>query len=83
MTRLICLSLLAAVAALVLFPKESIAAGRKRSQPLFNVIIPSLFPFFVLSTLIVQLGIARYFGRALEPVCAPCSMWAAPAPRPL
>ncbi len=36
-----------------------------------NVIIPSLFPFFVLSTLIVRLGIARYFGKVMEPVMRP------------
>ena len=56
------------VAALVLFPKESIAAASNGLSLCLNVIIPSLFPFFVLSTLIVQLGIARHFGRVLEPV---------------
>ncbi len=68
---LICLSLLAAVAALILFPKESIGAASNGLTLCLNVIIPSLFPFFVLSTLIVQLGIARYFGRVLEPVMRP------------
>ncbi len=68
---LIILALFAAVAALVLFPKESIAAAQSGLTLCFNVIIPSLFPFFVLSTLIVQLGIARYFGRVLEPVMRP------------
>jgi sporulation integral membrane protein YlbJ len=68
---LICLALLAAIAALVLFPKESIAAASNGLTLCLNVIIPSLFPFFVLSTLIVQLGIARYFGRVLEPVMRP------------
>lgn len=65
---LIFLALLAAVAALVLFPKESIAAASNGLSLCLNVIIPSLFPFFVLSTLIVQLGIARHLGRVLEPV---------------
>ncbi len=68
---LICLALFAAVAALVIFPKESIEAAEKGLTLCINVIIPSLFPFFVLSTLIVQLGIARYFGRVLEPVMRP------------
>lgn len=68
---LICLALLFAVAALVIFPKESIAAAQSGLTLCLNVIIPSLFPFFVLSTLIVQLGIARYFGRVLEPVMRP------------
>ena len=68
---LICLALFAAVAALIIFPKESIAAAQNGLTLCINVIIPSLFPFFVLSTLIVQLGIARYFGRILEPVMRP------------
>ena len=68
---LICLALFAAVAALVIFPKDSVDAAAGGVRLCFNVIIPSLFPFFVLSTLIVQLGIARHFGRLLEPVMRP------------
>ena len=68
---LICLALFAAVAALVIFPKDSVDAAAVGVRLCFNVIVPSLFPFFVLSTLIVQLGIARYFGRLLEPVMRP------------
>ena len=36
-----------------------------------NVILPSLFPFFVLSSLVVELGMSRYLGKLLEPVMAP------------
>ena len=68
---IICLALFAAVAALVVFPKDSVDAAASGVRLCFNVIIPSLFPFFVLSTLIVQLGIARYAGRALERVMRP------------
>jgi sporulation integral membrane protein YlbJ len=68
---LICLALFAAVAALVVFPKDTVTAAGNGVKLCFNVIIPSLFPFFVLSTLIVQLGIARLFGRVLEPVMRP------------
>lgn len=68
---LVCLALFAAVAALVIFPKASIAAAETGLMLCVNVIIPSLFPFFVLSTLTLQLGIARYFGKALEPVMRP------------
>ena len=68
---LICLALLGAVAALVVFPKDTLAAAQNGLTLCLNVIIPSLFPFFVFSTLIVQLGITRYFGRILEPVMRP------------
>ena len=65
------LALFAAAAALVIFPKQSLEAAANGLDLCLNVIIPSLFPFFVLSTLIVQLGLARYFGRVLEPVMRP------------
>ena len=36
-----------------------------------NVIVPSLFPFFVVSTLIVETGVTRHLGKLLEPVMRP------------
>lgn len=59
-------TLLCAGAALVLYPTQSMNAGRQGLQLCANVIIPSLFPFFVLSSLVVELGMARYLGQALE-----------------
>lgn len=60
------LALLCTGAALVLFPEQSMDAGRQGLQLCTNVIIPSLFPFFVLSSLVIELGMARYLGQALE-----------------
>jgi len=68
---LVLLGLLLAVGALVRFPEESVQAASSGVALSFNVIIPSLFPFFVLSTLMVKLGLAQYFGRALEGVMRP------------
>ncbi len=67
----VCLSLLVAVAALVIFPQDTVTAAKNGLNLCLNVIIPSLFPFFVLSALTVRLGIARRFGRVLEPVMRP------------
>lgn len=55
----------------ILFPRECVAAARTGLELCFNVIIPSLFPFFVLSSLVVDLGLAGYIGRALERVMRP------------
>ena len=55
----------------VLFPKECVAAARTGLELCGNVIIPSLFPFFVLSSLVVDLGLAGYIGRALEGIMRP------------
>lgn len=59
-------ALFCATAALLLYPIESAEAARDGLTLCYNVIIPSLFPFFVLSSLIVELGLAEYMGRVLE-----------------
>lgn len=58
--------LLCAVLSLLSCPEESLEAARGGVTLCLNVIIPSLFPFFVLSALVVDLGLSRYFGRALQ-----------------
>lgn len=67
----IAIALIACIAALVIFPTESVEAARSGLELCFNVIIPSLFPFFVLSSLVVELGLIRYVGKALEKVMRP------------
>lgn len=65
------IGLMSAVAALLCFPAEAVAAAKSGLALCGNVIIPSLFPFFVLSSLCVELGMVRLFERALEPVMKP------------
>ncbi len=64
-------ALLCATAALLVWPQESMAAAREGLALCGNVIVPSLFPFFVLSSLVVELGMSQYLGWLLEPVMAP------------
>lgn len=63
--------LICSVFALIYWPQEGTAAAVRGLQLCYNVIIPSLFPFFVLSSLVVELGLSRYLGRLLEGVMAP------------
>jgi sporulation integral membrane protein YlbJ len=63
---LIIAALATAAAALIAYPSESIAAARDGLTLCGNVIIPSLFPFFVLSSLVVETGAARLMSRAAE-----------------
>lgn len=65
------LALLIATAGLVAAPGEAIAGAKDGLVLCFNVIVPSLFPFFVLSSLVVDLGLAAYLGRALEGLMRP------------
>ena len=63
--------LLLAALALVAWPGEASAAMKDGLALCGNVILPSLFPFFVLSSLVVELGLSRYLGRLFQPVMAP------------
>ena len=63
--------LLCCIAALLFYPVQAVAAGREGLSLCFNVIVPSLFPFFVLSSLAVELGLVSYLGKLLAPVMRP------------
>ena len=54
------LGLLCAALALVLWPGEAMSAMKDGLSLCGNVILPSLFPFFVLSSLVVEL---KGFGK--------------------
>lgn len=56
---------------LLLFPTESAQAARQGLSLCLETVLPSLFPFFVLSSLCISTGAAAAFGRALEPVMRP------------
>lgn len=56
---------------LMLFPEESVTAAKDGVGLCLNVILPSLFPFFVLSTLCVELGLIQGLGRLLERLMYP------------
>lgn len=57
--------------ALVMFPTQAVTAAKDGVDLCLNVILPSLFPFFVLSTLCVELGLIRGIGNLLEKVMYP------------
>jgi len=63
--------ILAATCALIAHPDLSAQSVRDGLSLCGNVILPSLFPFFVLSSLVIELGMSRYLGRLLEPVMRP------------
>ncbi len=65
------LALIAATAGLVAMPDQAISGAKDGLALCYNVIMPSLFPFFVLSSLVVDLGLAAYLGRAMEGLMRP------------
>lgn len=65
------LLLLLFAAALLSAPQRAAEGAREGLLLCFNTVIPALFPFFVLSTLVVDLGFAAGLGRALEGIMRP------------
>jgi len=63
--------LLCCALALVCWPREVSAAVKEGLELCYNVIIPSLFPFFILTALVISLGLAGWLGRLLEPLMRP------------
>jgi len=64
-------ALLLAAAALIAAPGEAMEGAKEGIALCLNVITPSLFPFFVLSSLVVDLGLAARLGRAMEGLMRP------------
>ena len=65
---LLTLVILAAGAALVIYPQEVSAAVRANLTLCADTLLPNLFPFFVLSALIIKAELFRPFERVLEPL---------------
>lgn len=63
--------LLAFCIGLLRWPEAAAAAAKSGLLLCGDLIIPSLFPFFILSTLTVSLGFSSLLGRLLEPMMQP------------
>ncbi|QQE81266.1 sporulation integral membrane protein YlbJ [Alicyclobacillus sp. SO9] len=57
--------------ALVVYPKQGFDAGIEGLKLFWNTVFPSLLPFFILSELMLGLGLVRGFGVLLEPLMRP------------
>ncbi|MBE6949144.1 MAG: sporulation protein [Ruminococcaceae bacterium] len=65
---LILMGLLVTVCSLVIFPNKSVSAAKEGLSAGFGVILPSLFPFFVVSSLMIKTGAVDKLGKTLSPV---------------
>jgi sporulation integral membrane protein YlbJ len=60
-----------AAAGILTAPRTTSEAAREGLYMCIDVLIPSLFPFFVLSTLVIEMNMTRPLGRMMEPVMRP------------
>ncbi|MFB4211018.1 sporulation integral membrane protein YlbJ [Shouchella sp. JSM 1781072] len=56
---------------LVLFPKEALDASTRGLDMWWNVVFPSLLPFFIVSELLIGFGVVAFLGVVLEPLMRP------------
>lgn len=59
------------IISLVIYPETAIKSAADALSTCFNVLLPSLFPFFVLSRIFIKSGGAYFLGRVLTPVMRP------------
>lgn len=57
--------------ALVLYPKQGFEAGMSGLKVFWDIVFPSLLPFFILAELLLGLGVVRGLGVLLEPLMRP------------
>lgn len=68
---LVALGALAFVSAMVLSPRTVFEGATLGLETWWNIVFPSLLPFFIVSELLLGLGVVRLLGVLLEPVMRP------------
>ncbi|MBP2019124.1 sporulation integral membrane protein YlbJ [Symbiobacterium terraclitae] len=56
---------------LVIYPKESLEAAKDGMNLFFTVVFPSLLPFFILSEMMLGLGVVHFIGVLFTPLMRP------------
>ncbi|WP_078547341.1 sporulation integral membrane protein YlbJ [Litchfieldia alkalitelluris] len=57
--------------ALISFPKDALDASKAGLSMWWEVVFPSLLPFFIVSELLIGFGIVKFIGVLLEPLMRP------------
>ncbi len=56
---------------LILYPEVSLKSAYNGLMAWFNVVLPSLFPFFIISELLIEIGFVNMLGNVLRPIIGP------------
>ncbi|MBP3952144.1 sporulation integral membrane protein YlbJ [Bacillus suaedae] len=70
-TFILALVSLLLAASLMIFPKEALEASIRGMQMWWEVVFPSLLPFFIVSELLIGFGVVSLIGALLEPLMRP------------
>lgn len=56
---------------IIKYPQISLDSAYKGLSTWFNVVIPSLFPFFIVSEILISIGFVKFIGKALQRIMKP------------
>ncbi len=70
-TIILALSATTMAASLMIFPKESLEASIRGLTMWWEVVFPSLLPFFIVSEFLIGFGVVSFIGSLLEPLMRP------------
>src|SRR5690625_2252675 len=56
---------------LISYPEQALTSSIRGLDMWFNIVFPSLLPFFVVAELFIAFGIVHFFGTLLEPIMRP------------
>lgn len=56
---------------MTVFPTETLASSLRGLSIWWHVLFPALFPFFVISEMLLGFGIVHFFGKLLDPLMRP------------
>jgi sporulation integral membrane protein YlbJ len=56
---------------LVIYPKEGVEAAVAGLKVFWDIVLPSLLPFFILSEIMLGMGVVHFIGVLLEPLMRP------------
>jgi sporulation integral membrane protein YlbJ len=70
-TIVLAASALFIASSLIAYPKSSVDAALAGLKMWWNIVFPSLLPFFIISELLIGFGIVTFIGVLLEPVMRP------------
>jgi sporulation integral membrane protein YlbJ len=70
-TAFLAISVTIMAASLITYPEESFAASIRGLDMWWEIVFPSLLPFFIISEMLIGFGIVKFIGVLLEPLMRP------------
>ncbi|MEK4922141.1 sporulation integral membrane protein YlbJ [Cytobacillus sp. FSL R5-0569] len=70
-TFMLALSASLIAVSLILYPQESVDASRRGLEMWWEIVFPSLLPFFIIAEVLIGFGVVKFIGVLLEPLMRP------------